>query len=86
LPSVGFPDERLGERACAFVTLHPGRSLDLNGVRRHLEGCQPDASVLARAARGGRRTSAHGQWQGPEFKLREMAKGFALVDTRKEAP
>jgi len=26
---VGMPDARLGERACAFVSLHPGRSLDM---------------------------------------------------------
>ena len=26
---VGIPDERLGERGCACVVLHPGRSLDL---------------------------------------------------------
>lgn len=34
---VGMPDERLGERACAFVVLAPGRSLDLDGVRKHLD-------------------------------------------------
>ena len=30
---VGYPDPRLGERACAFVVLCPGQTLDLAGVQ-----------------------------------------------------
>jgi cyclohexanecarboxylate-CoA ligase len=30
---VGYPDERLGERACAFVVLRPGARLDLADVQ-----------------------------------------------------
>ena len=30
---VGYPDARLGERACAFVVLRPGQTLDLAGVQ-----------------------------------------------------
>ena len=30
---VGYPDPRLGERACAFVVLRPGQTLDLSDVR-----------------------------------------------------
>jgi cyclohexanecarboxylate-CoA ligase len=30
---VGYPDQRLGERACAFVVLRPGQSLDLAAVQ-----------------------------------------------------
>lgn len=33
---VGYPDERLGERACAFVTVAAGRSFDLTELRRYL--------------------------------------------------
>ena len=29
---VGYPDSRLGERACAFVVLKPGQNLDLAGI------------------------------------------------------
>ena len=29
---VAMPDERLGERGCAFVQLKPGRSLDLDAL------------------------------------------------------
>jgi non-ribosomal peptide synthetase component E (peptide arylation enzyme) len=32
---VGVPDDRLGERVCAFVVLRPGRTLDLPGLTRH---------------------------------------------------
>ena len=35
---VAAPDERLGERVCAFVMLRPGRSLTLDDVRNHFAG------------------------------------------------
>lgn len=34
---VGYPDARLGERACAFVRLRDGQSLVLADVTAHLE-------------------------------------------------
>lgn len=34
---VGMPDPRLGERACAFVRLEPGQSLDFAGMVAFLE-------------------------------------------------
>jgi cyclohexanecarboxylate-CoA ligase len=33
---VAMPDPRLGERACAFVTLRPGHHLDFDAVRDYL--------------------------------------------------
>jgi cyclohexanecarboxylate-CoA ligase len=33
---VGYPDQRLGERACAFVVLRPGATLDLATVQAHM--------------------------------------------------
>ncbi len=33
---VGYPDERLGERACAFVVTVDGASIDLEEVSRYL--------------------------------------------------
>jgi cyclohexanecarboxylate-CoA ligase len=33
---VGYPDHRLGERACAFIRLRPGDSLDLGSLRTFL--------------------------------------------------
>ena len=37
---VGYPDDRLGERACAFVELRPGASLDLAGVQAYMAECK----------------------------------------------
>jgi cyclohexanecarboxylate-CoA ligase len=34
---VAMPDERLGERACAFAVLHPGAELDFAGMQEHLD-------------------------------------------------
>lgn len=33
---VAYPDDRLGERACAFVTLKPGAGFDFDEMQRHL--------------------------------------------------
>ena len=35
---VAMPSAATGEKACAFVILHPGRDLDLQGMRRFLDG------------------------------------------------
>lgn len=37
---VGYPDERLGERGCAFVALRPGQSLDLIGLQSYMAQCK----------------------------------------------
>ena len=37
---VGFPDDRLGERACALVELRPGASLDLAEVQTYMAECK----------------------------------------------
>jgi len=37
---VGYPDARLGERACAFVTVRPGHSFTLDEMSRYLSDNQ----------------------------------------------
>ena len=37
---VGYPDPRLGERACAFVVLRPGTALDLIAVQAYMAKSQ----------------------------------------------
>ena len=37
---VGYPDDRLGERACAFVELRPGATLDLAAVQAYMAECK----------------------------------------------
>ena len=34
---VGMPDKRLGERSCAYVSLHDGKELTLSEVTNFLE-------------------------------------------------
>lgn len=74
---VGYPDSRLGEKACAFVVLRPGQSLDLRALQafmaenkvakqywpEHLETLESFPTTPA------------GKVQ--KFQLREMAKAFA---------
>jgi len=74
---VAMPDARLQERACAFVSLRPGKSLDLAAVCRQLaaEGFSkhfwPERlEVLAEMPR-----TATGKIQ--KFVLREIARGAA---------
>jgi cyclohexanecarboxylate-CoA ligase len=37
---VGYPDERLGERGCAFLVLRSGAQLDLASVRAYMAECR----------------------------------------------
>jgi cyclohexanecarboxylate-CoA ligase len=37
---VAMPDERLGERACAFVVLEEGAELDFAGMQEYLDSCR----------------------------------------------
>ncbi|MFT3821247.1 MAG: AMP-binding protein [Rubrivivax sp.] len=37
---VGYPDARLGERACAFVVPQPGHAPDLPALKQHLADCR----------------------------------------------
>jgi cyclohexanecarboxylate-CoA ligase len=37
---VGYPDNRLGERACAFVVLKQGASLTMADVQAYMAGCK----------------------------------------------
>jgi cyclohexanecarboxylate-CoA ligase len=37
---VAMPDPRLGERACVFVVLHKGATLDFNKMQHYLYACQ----------------------------------------------
>ena len=74
---VGIPDDRLGERGCAFVTLQPGGCLDLVGMLRYLDEIGtakqywPEHLEVVEAMP---RTPS-GKIQ--KFKLREMAATFS---------
>lgn len=76
---VGYPDDRLGERACAFLELRPGATLDLAGVQAYMGECKvakqywPErVEVLAAVPR-----TPSGKIQ--KFILKERAKAFGAV-------
>lgn len=76
---VGYPDDRLGERACAFLELRPGATLDLAGVQAYMAECKvakqywPErVEVLTAVPR-----TPSGKIQ--KFILKERAKAFGAV-------
>ena len=79
---VGYPDARLGERACAFVELRPGHAFDLPALQAYMEECKvakqywPERVVVVDAVP---RTPS-GKIQ--KFLLKERAKAFADAPTR----
>lgn len=76
---VGYPDERLGERGCAFVVLRPGQTLDLATIQAYMAESKvakqywPErieiVSDLPRTPSG----------KVQKFALRELAKQFADI-------
>ncbi len=75
---VGMPDDRLGERGCAFVTLHPGAKLGFEEMVAYLKDAKlarnywPERlEVIAEMPR-----TASGKIQ--KFKLREIAKEYKV--------
>jgi cyclohexanecarboxylate-CoA ligase len=76
---VGMPDERLGERACAFVVLHAEARLDLSAMTAFLEDNRvarpywPERLEIVDALP----QTASGKIQ--KFKLREIAKNLRVA-------
>jgi cyclohexanecarboxylate-CoA ligase len=76
---VAMPDPRLAERACAFVTLKPGATIDFAGLQRHLETQRlsktywPERLEIIEAMP----RTASGKIQ--KFVLREQAKHFVTA-------
>jgi cyclohexanecarboxylate-CoA ligase len=82
---VGYPDPRLGERACAFVTLRPGHHLDLQAVQSYMAENKvakqywPERiEIVADLPK-----TPAGKVQ--KFQLRELAKAFGDVAARASA-
>jgi hypothetical protein len=76
---VSIPDERLGERACAFVVPHAEAALDLSAITTFLEDNQvarsywPERLEIVEALP----QTASGKIQ--KFKLREIAKNLRVA-------
>jgi len=82
---VGYPDSRLGERACAFVTLRAGHQLDLRAVQAYMAENKvakqywPERiEIVADLPK-----TPAGKVQ--KFQLRELAKAFGDLLTRASA-
>lgn len=71
---VGYPDERLGERACAFVVTKPGESLDFASMIEFLKSQKLATSYLPERLeiRDSMPATPSGKIQ--KFKLRELLK------------
>jgi cyclohexanecarboxylate-CoA ligase len=75
---VAMPDERLGERACAFVTLKPGESLSFEAMVAHLEGYELAKTYLPERLEviDAMPRTASGKIQ--KYHLRDRAVGFSV--------
>ena len=69
---VAMPHPRLGETACAFVTLREGGAFDFAEMRRTLERSGTRKAEISRAAGDRRRAALHRGRQNSEDFLREQ--------------
>lgn len=74
---VGYPDKRLGERACAFVSLKPGTQLSFAEMVRYLDEQKLTRQYVPERLEIVDSMPATPSGKLQKFKLREMAKQFA---------
>ena len=72
---VAYPDERLGERACAFVTLRPGAQLSFADMRAFLEAQKIARQYIPERLEVREALPATPSGKIQKFKLREMLRG-----------
>lgn len=75
---VAYPDERLGERACAVVVPKPGQSIDLPGIVEFLKAQKVALQYIPErlVVREDLPSTPSGKIQ--KFRLREMMRNSAL--------
>lgn len=81
---VGMPDARLGERACAFVAVHPGAKVDLESMRAFLQQQQVSKSFWPERLEILEQLPRNPTGKVLKFVLRQMAQklaGAAQPDT-----
>jgi cyclohexanecarboxylate-CoA ligase len=71
---VGYPDERLGERACAFVRLREGTSLSFEEMVAHLEAQRMARQYMPERLRIVEEMPRTPSGKIQKFRLREMAR------------
>lgn len=72
---VGYPDPRLGERACAFITLREGASLAFEEMVRYLKAQKMAAPYIPERLEVVRELPRTPSGKIQKFKLRELARG-----------
>jgi cyclohexanecarboxylate-CoA ligase len=81
---VGCPDERLGERLCAYVTLHPGyETLTLDEVVDYLLGLQISKTYLPEYVEVMQAMPQTPSGKIQKFKLRERASQIRLESAKR---
>lgn len=74
---VGYPDARLGERACAFVVPRAGQTLTLADVQSHMLQCKVAKQYWPERLELIENLPATPTGKVQKFKLKEQAKAFA---------
>jgi cyclohexanecarboxylate-CoA ligase len=74
---VAMPDERLGERCCAFVVPREGMEFDMAEMRRFLEAQGTARHYLPERLEVAREMPKTPSGKIQKFRLREMARAFA---------
>jgi cyclohexanecarboxylate-CoA ligase len=77
---VGFPDKRLGERVCAFVTLKQGCTFTFEDMTAYLTGLQVTKQYFPERLEVLEQMPETPSKKVQKFKLREMAKAFGDSD------
>jgi cyclohexanecarboxylate-CoA ligase len=77
LAIVGYPDARLGERACAFIRLKEGAGLTLEDMRAYLTAQQMARQYIPERIEIVEELPRTPSGKVQKFRLREMAQGFA---------
>jgi len=70
---VGYPDSRLGERACAYVSLRPGSSLTFDEMVAHLKSQEMAVQYIPERLEVLSNLPRTPSGKSEKFKLREMA-------------
>lgn len=74
---VAYPDERLGERACAVVVAKPGQSIDLPGLVAYFKSLKVAAQYIPERLELLDAMPATPSGKIQKFKLRELVRGRA---------
>jgi cyclohexanecarboxylate-CoA ligase len=74
---VGFPDARLGERACVFAVLREGQSLSLQDVQAHMQAAKVAKQYWPEKLTVLDQLPATPSGKIQKFKLKELAKHYA---------